>query len=317
MRAVYYEQFGDAGVLHIGDQPIPEPGDGEVLIRVRAASVNPVDWKIREGFLKDFFPHVFPIIPGWDVAGDIAALGAGVNGFAVGDPVYAYARKPVVQAGTYADYVTVAADVAAPIPANMDYVQASTIPLAGLTVWQSLFEFAGIKAGDNVLVPAAAGGVGSLAVQLAAHAGATVYGTASSGNADYVRGLGAARVIDYRTEDVADVVRAEVPEGFDIVFDTVGGETLAASYDLVKTGGALPTLNDPADETACAARNIRALRVFSEPNGVHLRQLTGLIEAGALKPAQIETYPLGEAAAAMNASQTGHTRGKIVLGPET
>ena len=313
MRAVYYEQFGDAGVLKIGDQPTPEPGDGEVLIRVRAASVNPVDWKIREGFLKDFFPHHCPIIPGWDVAGEIAALGAGVSGFGVGDPVYAYARKPVVQAGTYAEYVTVAADVVAPIPTNMDMVQASTIPLAGLTVWQSLFDFAGIKTGDTVLVHAAAGGVGSLAVQLAAHAGATVYGTASSANADYVKGLGAARVIDYRSEDVVDVAHAEVPDGFDIVFDTVGGETLAASYGLVRPGGALPTLNDPPDETACAARNIRALRVFSEPNGDHLRQLTSLVEAGALKPAQIETYPLTEAATAMNTSQSGHTRGKIVL----
>lgn len=313
MRAVYYEQFGGAEGLHIGEQPQPAPGDGEVLIRVRAASVNPVDWKIREGYLKDFFPHIFPIIPGWDVAGEVAGLGAGVSGFTLGDPVYAYARKPVVQAGTYAEYVTVAADVAAPIPTNMDMVQASTIPLAGLTVWQSLFEFAGVKAGDTVLVHAAAGGVGSLAVQLAFHAGAAVYGTASRGNADYVSGLGAARVIDYRSENVTDVVRAEVPDGFDIVFDTVGGETLAASYGLVKPGGALPTLNDPPDEAACAARNIRALRVFSEPNGAHLRALTQLIEDGALKPAQIETYPLADAATAMDASQRGHTRGKIVL----
>ena len=313
MRAVYYERFGGPDVLQIGDLPEPEPASGEVLIRIRAASVNPVDWKIREGFFDGIFPHEFPIIPGWDAAGEVAGLGDGVSGLQTGERVYAYCRKPVVHDGTYAEFIAVPAEYVAPAPANLNDVQASTIPLTGLTVWQSLFEFAGLTAGQTVLIHAGAGGVGSLAVQLAAHAGARVHATASAANADYVRELGAHRVIDYRKEDLDEVMRTEVPAGFDVVFDTVGGEVLAESYDLVKPGGALPALNDAPDEALCAGRGIRALRVFSEPNGQHLGRLTSLIEAGALRAAEIETFPLEHAAMAMDKSQAGHVRGKLTL----
>lgn len=313
MRAVYYEQFGGSDVLQVGDLPGPAPASGEVLIRINAASVNPVDWKIREGFFDGIFSHRFPIIPGWDAAGEVAGLGDGVSGLQAGDRVYAYCRKPVVHGGTYAEFVTVPADFVALAPANLDDVQASTIPLVGLTVWQSLFEFADLTAGQTVLIHAGAGGVGSLAVQLAAHAGARVYATASAANEAYVRELGAQRVIDYRKENLGEVRRSELTAGFDVVFDTVGGEVLTESYDLVKPGGALPALNDAPDEALCAERGIRALRVFSEPNGQHLGRLTSLIEAGALGPAQIESYPLEQAAFAMDRSQAGHVRGKLAL----
>ena len=313
MRAVYYERFGGSDVLEVGDMPAPEPAAGEVLIRVRAASVNPVDWKLREGMFDGIFPHQFPIIPGWDAAGEVAAVGDEVSEWQTGDRVYAYCRKPVVHDGTYTEFVTVPASFAAPAPTNLDDVQAATIPLTGLTVWQSLFEFANLTAGQSVLIHAGAGGVGSLAVQLAAHAGARVFATASASNAAYLHDLGAYRAIDYRSEHVPDVMRSEVGTGFDVVFDTVGGKVLAASYDLVRPGGALPALNDPPDEAICAERGIRAMRIFSEPNGEHLGRLTGLIEAGALKPAQIETFPLEQAALAMDRSQAGHVRGKLAL----
>ena len=313
MRAVYYERFGGSEVLTVGELPTPEPASGEVLLRIHAASVNPVDWKIREGFFDGIFPHRFPIIPGWDAAGEVAGLGDGVTEMQIGSRVYAYCRKPVVHGGTYAELVTVPAGFVAPAPANLDDVETSTIPLAGLTVWQSLFEFAGLTAGQTILIHAAAGGVGSLAVQLAAHAGARVFATTSAANAAYVRELGAHRIIDYRQENLGEVMGSEVPAGFDVVFDTVGGEVLGESYDLVRPGGALPALNDAPDEALCAQRGIRGLRVFSEPNGQHLSRLTGLIEAGALRPAQIESFPLEQAALAMDRSQAGHVRGKLAL----
>ncbi|MFN3231154.1 MAG: NADP-dependent oxidoreductase [Alphaproteobacteria bacterium] len=313
MKAVYYERFGESEVLQLGDLPMPKPGPGEVLVNVAAASVNPIDWKLREGFFDGVFPHEFPVIPGWDLAGRVAALGEGATGFSPGDRVYAYCRKPVVRAGTYAEYVVVDADVLAPSPANLSDVEAATIPLVGLTVWQSLFEFAGLKAGQSVLVHAGAGGVGSLAVQLAAHAGARVFATASAANADYLLELGASRAIDYKIENLSVVQRFEVPAGFDVVFDTVGGDVLAASYGLLKPGGALPALNDEPDSQICEAKSIRGLRLFSEPNGAHLRRLTALIDEGALKPSEIEVFPLKQAAEAMDLSQAGHVRGKLVL----
>lgn len=313
MRAVYYEAFGGAEVLKIGEQPVPVPAPGEILVRVHAASVNPVDWKIRDGMFEGLFPHEFPIIPGWDVAGEVAGFGDGASGFDEGERVFAYCRKPVVHGGTYAEYVTLPALWAARVPGNLNFIEASTIPLSGLTVWQSLFEFARIAAGQSVLVHAAAGGVGSLAVQLASHIGARVYATASPANADYVLGLGANRVIDYRSEDVVDVIGEEAPGGLDIVFDTVGGLTLAASYGLIKPGGALPALNDAPDEDICAEQGIRAGRIFSEPNGEHLQQIANLIVEGSLKPAEINVYPLENAAEAMELSKAGHVRGKLVL----
>lgn len=317
MRAVYYDAFGGAEVLQVGEQPVPKPGPGEILVRVHAASVNPVDWKVRDGMFDGIFPYEFPVIPGWDVAGEVAGFGEGANtesgGFEEGERVFAYCRKPVVHGGTYAEFVTFPAQWAAKVPAKLDFVEASTIPLTGLTVWQSLFEFAELAAGQSILVHAAAGGVGSLAVQMASHMGARVYATASAANTDYVKGLGATRVIDYRSEDIAQVIGSEEPDGLDIVFDTVGGQTLAASYGLIKPGGALPALNDAPDEDICAARDIRAGRIFSEPNGEHLRQIANLIVEGALRPAQIRTFALADAAEAMELSKAGHVRGKLVL----
>lgn len=317
MRAVYYNAFGGAEVLSVGEQPVPKPGPGEILVRVHAASVNPVDWKVRDGMFEGMFPCEFPIIPGWDVAGEAIGFGEAANtesgGFEEGERVFAYCRKPVVQGGTYAEYVTFPAQWAARIPAKLDFVEASTIPLAGLTVWQSLFEFAGIAAGQSILVHAAAGGVGSLAVQMASHIGARVYATASAANADYVKALGATRVIDYRSQDIAQVIGLGEPGGLDIVFDTVGGPTLAASYALIKPGGALAALNDAPDEDICAERGIRAGRIFSEPNGEHLQKIANLIAEGALRPAEIKTFSLDDAAEAMELSKAGHVRGKLVL----
>lgn len=313
MRAAFYLWFGDPDVLTIGELPTPVPGPGEVRIKVRAAGVNPIDWKLMAGAFEGVFPHRFPVIPGWDVAGQIDAVGEGVDPGRVLEPVYAYARKPVVQAGTFADYAVVPEAYAAKKPRSVDFGEAGALPLAALTAWQSLFTHAGLGKGQRVLIHAAAGGVGSLAVQMARHAGAQVTATASPANADYVRGLGAHEVIDYRAEDAWARLSALANGGFDVVFDTVGGDTLMESYKLVKPGGVIPALNDAPDEAACAAHGIRGVRVFSEPDGAALAEIAALIDAGAIRVPAVEVMPLEQAADALRRSMTGRVRGKIVL----
>lgn len=313
MRAVVIDGFGGPEKLREMEMPTPWPGPDEVLIRLAATSVNPVDWKIREGLLVTLFPHHFPLIPGWDAAGTIEALGERVQGFAPGDKVFAYCRKPEVQWGTYAEYVTMRADAVAPMPASLSFVEAACLPLVGLTAWQALFEAASLKAGQTILIHAGAGGVGGLAIQLAKHAGARVLTTASAANHDYVRGLGADHVIDYAREDFVQATRAVAPEGVDVVFATVGGETLQQSYAALRHGGFMVSIVDAPVEAVSAKRKVLQAFVFVSPNGGQLRRIARLIEAGRVRPPAIEELTLGDAAEAQIRSKAGHVRGKIAL----
>ena len=199
MKAIVIDAFGGPDRLRAAEVPTPKASAGEVVIELACTSVNPVDWKIREGMLSGLFPHTFPLILGWDAAGTVSDTGEAVNEFSVGDRVYAYCRKPTVQWGTYAEYVAVPASAVAAMPANLSFAEAAAIPLVGLTSWQVLFDAANLRAGQTVLIHAGAGGLGSIAIQLAKNAGATVFTTASAANHEYVRSLGADHVIDYRT----------------------------------------------------------------------------------------------------------------------
>jgi len=315
MKAVYHEDFGPVEVLQYGELPRPAPGRGEVLVRVRAAGVNPVDWKIREGLLKTRLPHQFPIIPGWDVAGVIAELGPGVGRLHKGDAIYAYARKPVIKDGCYAEYVTLPARQIAPKPESLSFEEAAGVPLAALTAWQALFDAADLRPGQVVLVQAAAGGVGSFAVQLAKHRGAIVIGTARAENHDYVRGLGADYVVDYTATEVGEEVRRWFPRGVDVALDAVGGATQVHTASLVRQGGTLVTILAPQAETEAVLkrRGARLAYVFVAPNAAQLRRLTTLVESGRLRVHLAATLPLSEAAEAQRRVQSGHTRGKIVL----
>src|ERR1700733_2368139 len=190
MKAMVIEKFGHEEQLHLGDIPTPLPSDNEVQIQVLYSAVNPVDWKIREGLMKNFLPHEFPLILGWDAAGIVKAIGKNVKKFKVGDEVFAYCRKPIVKWGTYAEYVCFDADNIALKPNNINFAEAAAIPLAGLTAWQALFDFAKLKKGESILIHGGAGGVGSFAIQFAKHAGAKVITTASKQNHDYVKKLG-------------------------------------------------------------------------------------------------------------------------------
>lgn len=313
MRAMVIDDFGGPERLHLAELPDPRPAPGEVLIRVIFAGVNPVDWKIREGMLAGRFPHHFPLIPGWDAAGTVAAAGAGVDGFAVGDRVFAYCRKPEVQWGTYAEYVVVPADAVAPMPRTLGFAEAATIPLAGLTAWQSLFEAANLKKEQWVLVHAGAGGVGSLAVQFAKHIGARVLATASAANHAYVRGLGADDVIDYTRTDVVAAVRERVPDGVDVVYATVGGDVLRDSYRAVRRGGFVVSIVDQPLQEEAARAGAEHAYVFVEPNGRQLQQISEWIDAGEVRAPEVTEMPLADAAKAQELNRAGHVRGKIVL----
>lgn len=313
MRAMAIHAFGGIEQLQAMDLPVPEAGDGEVLIRIQAAGVNPVDCKIREGLLRDRLPYAFPLIPGWDAAGVVEAVGAGVPGFHEGDEVYAYCRKPVIQGGTYAEYVAVPHENAARKPATMTFEEAATVPLAALTAYQCLFEAAKLAGGETVLVHAAAGGVGGFAVQLAHDIGAKVVGTARADSHSYLRSLGCDEPIDYATGDFRAGVRRVLPAGVDVVLDCVGGEVMANSVDVLRPGGRIVSILNPAAVDELKARGIAAHYVFVRPHHGHLAELTRLIERGRLRTQIASRFRLEDAAQAQAMIEQRHTRGKIVL----
>ena len=313
MKAIIIEDFGGTDQLKMADVDTPVPANDEVLIHISYAGVNPVDWKICEGWFKDHFPHQFPLVLGWDSAGTIAQVGKKVKNFKVGDEVYAYCRKPQWKWGTYAEYITIAEENVALKPQNITFAQAAALPIAGLTSWQALFEEAKVKEGESVLIHAGAGGVGSLAIQLAKMAGAKVYTTASQINHDYVKQLGADIAIDYKKDNFVSHIKLNEPKGVDVVFDTVGGNTLKESMKVIKEGGRLVSIVDNLDPSDRNENLFQFSYVFVKPNGEQLRELTSLIETGKIIAPQIEEMQLSDADFAQDKIKKHHTRGKIVL----
>ncbi|MUN36734.1 NADP-dependent oxidoreductase [Actinomadura litoris] len=306
MRAVTYDAYADDNSrLKLGEVPDPRVPPSSVLIEVRAAGVNPVDWKAMAGGLDPLLDTVFPVIPGWDVAGVVVRPGPDVPEFAAGDEVMAYARKDALQAGTFAQYVAVQAAHIALKPANLGWEQAGGLPLAGLTA-QRVLDHLDVGEGDTVLVHAAAGGVGSLAVQIARARGARVIGTASEKNHDYLRGLGAAPVA--YGEGLAGRVRELAPDGVSAVADLAGGQ-LDATLAVLAPGGRHASIADPAVEEHGGHV------VWVRPDGAKLALLADLAERGALDVEVAGSFPLAEVGAAFDLSRAGHTRGKLVIDP--
>jgi len=313
MKAIAFEQFGDASVLQVKEVKRPVAKPGEVLIRLSHTSVNPVDWKIRLGYLKDMLPHIFPVIPGWDAAGVVTSVGEGVAGFAVGDRVAAYARLPQVQSGTYAEYISLPADYLAKVDSKISFAEAAGVPLVALTAMQGLSDYTKIKAGDNVLVLNGAGGVGSFAVQFARQMGATVTATTGSSNIAYVKSLGAHHVIDYSKESTLERSREIAPGGFDFVLDAVGGDSLQGAFDVVKKGAQIVSIVDSPDAAKAAERAVKATFHFVYPTGRLLQTIFNSLEAGQTKLPEFRVMPVTDAQIAHNASETHRTRGKTVL----
>ena len=305
MKAIRFHAFGGPEVLSLEDAPRPEPKQGEVLVRVRAAGVNPVDWKIRSGHLRALNPDL-PQTPGFDVSGTVEELGAGVERFKKGDEVYGYLS--LKRGGAYAEFVVAAESELASKPKKLDHVQAAAVPLAGLTAWQALFDTAGLKEGQRVLIHAGAGGVGHFAVQLAKARGAHVIATASEKNLAFLRELGADEVIDYRAQKFEELAR-----DVDVVLDPIGGDTLERSLLVMKKGGFLVSIVGDVPQAKLAERGLRGAAILVAPNAKELAEIGALIDAGKVKPVVSEVVPLAEARRAHELSQTGHTRGKIVL----
>lgn len=306
MKAVRIYAYGGPEVLTYEDAPLPTIAEDDVLIRVHAAAVNPVDWKIREGHLQGFLNYELPLILGWDVSGVVEAVGTNVTTFQIGDEVYS--RPNIERDGAYAEYIAVKASEVAFKPQKVDHVQAAAVPLAGITAWHCLFEAAGLTTGQRVLIHAAAGGVGSYAVQLARWKGAYVIGTASAQNRDFLLELGANEVVDYQMTPFEEVV-----EAVDVVLDTIGGDVQERSWQVLKPNGMLVSIVSPPSQDRAAAQQSRSAYVFIQPRADWLTEMAQLIDAGQLKPIVETVLPLNKAAEAHQLSQSGHTRGKIVF----
>jgi NADPH:quinone reductase-like Zn-dependent oxidoreductase len=305
MKAIRIHGYGGPEVLQYEDVVVPTPVAGELLIKVQAASVNPLDWKTRAGYLKGLFPHTLPFILGWDASGVVEAVGSGVTKFKKGDEVYTRTNRD----GTYAEYAILKETEAALKPKSVDHVSAAGIPLAALTAWQALFEKARLAAGQKILIHGASGGVGSFAVQFAKWKGAQVIGTASAKNQALLRELGTDEPIDYGTTRFDDVVR-----GVEVVFDTVGGDTQERSWKVLNKGGILVSIVPPPPPAELAAKyGVRAEMLGSQASSDQLEEIAKLVDSGHVRPVVENVFPLAEARRAHELIATGHTRGKIVL----
>jgi NADPH:quinone reductase-like Zn-dependent oxidoreductase len=305
MKAITISSYGGPDVLELTEQPDPLVGPDYVLVRVRAASVNPVDYKIREGYLQGAFPSHLPLIPGWDVAGVVEQVGPAVTEYIPGDEVVGYVRKDTIEHGTYAELVAAHVRHLALRPTSVSFEQAAALPLAGLTAWQSV-DLTSVGKGDTVLVHAAAGGVGSFAVQIAVHRGARVLGTASERNHDYLRSLGAEPVT--YGEGLAERVRGLAPDGVDAVVDYIGGESLEMSPRVVKNPERIVSVVDAATVKAVGGQY-----AFVRPDPRHLAELATLVDDGVLRIELARTFPLAQAADAQRLVEEGHVRGKVAI----
>ena len=316
--------------MEMMELPRPEPGPGELLVRVRAASVNPLDYKIRDGAVKVLLPFSFPLILGTDLAGDVEAIGPGVTRFKPGDAVYS--RLDNDRIGAFAEYALVRESAAARKPARLDYTQAAALPLVGLTAWQTLIELARLRAGQKVLLHAGSGGVGTFAIQLAKHLGATVATTTSATNIDLVRSFGADVVVDYKSQAFEQVL-----SGYDLALNSLEGDTVLKSLEVLKPGGKLISISGPPDPTFFRERGLnwalrQALRplsagvrrkakardasysfLFMHASGEQLARITALVEAGAVRPVVDRVFPFEALNDALAYLDTGRAKGKVVV----
>lgn len=313
MKAVVIEDFGGPEQLKVMDIPAPLPTDHEVQIAVAYAGVNPIDCKVRMGLRKEWRPHYFPLILGWDVSGTVASVGKLVKNWKIGDQVFAYCRKPIVQWGAYAEYVCVEEELVARKPKRLPFDKAAAIPLVALTAWQVLFDCLTLKPGQIILIHAGAGGIGSMAIQFAKYGGAKIITTASSHNHDYVKKLGADVVIDYSKEDFVERVKTLYPDGIDVVFDTMGGDTMKRSFPLLKPSGSLVSIVSPDASQVAKEFQREGNFLLVTPNGEQLKIIASLIEQGKVVSPEVQELPLEQAALAHQKIEAMHTRGKIVL----
>lgn len=308
MRAARLHAFEGIDGIRLDTVSRPEPGPGEVLVQVHAAGVNPVDWKIADGMGRHIPGFELPHTLGCDVSGVVVDLGPQVTAFAIGDEVFGYTS--LARPGCYAHFVIARPDELALKPASLSHVEAAAIPVAGLTAWEAMFDAAGLSAGQTVLIHAAAGGVGSIAVQLAKARGARVIGTASGSNEALVRSLGADEFINYRETEFDEAV-----QGVDVVFDTIGGETQSRSFQVLRPNGFLVSVVSPPDPGDTRRAGVRSGFIAVRTNGARLAEIVDLVNSGQVRAEVARKFPLEQVVDALRESQAGRTRGKLIVEP--
>jgi len=308
MKAAQMNAYGGPEVIQVNDVAKPEVKPGQVLVEVNAASINPFDFKLRLGYMKDMIPLKFPFTVGGDVAGKVTQVGDGVDGFKVGDRVYGQAAGVAGNSGAFAEFAATSAGQLAQAPKGLSWEEMASLPLAGVSAWQAMVEHLQLKRGQTVLIHGGAGGIGSLAVQLAQHLGAKVTATAGAGNLDYVKGLGADEVVDYQSQDVAGL------RDFDAAFDTVGGDEFNKVLRTVKRGGTVVSMGGYSLDKALAAElGVTAIAQGTKVTTAALDKLRELVESGAVKPQVGKMFPLAQTRAAFEALENGSVRGKVVI----
>ncbi len=306
MKAAYIEAYGGSDQFKIGELPTPEIGPKDILIEVHAASVNPVDWKIREGYFKEMLHFSMPLVLGWDVAGKVAELGKEVSSFKIGDAVFS--RSDIARQGTYAEMVAVDSQLVVAKPESLSFEQAASLPLVAHTAWQVMFETMDLQKGNKIFIGAGSGGVGTLAIQLAHARGAHVVTSTSTANLEWVRKLGADEVIDYTTHNPNDLVR-----DMDYVFDTMGSADQTEMYAMLKKGGQLVSISKQPDEAAAKAAGMRIAYVFMQPTGERLEKIAESVARGELKPVIDQVFVLDHIRQAHDYAERGHAKGKVVI----
>jgi alcohol dehydrogenase len=308
MKAAQISQYGHADAIQIVDAEQPTPAAGQVLVEVYAASINPFDTSVREGNMQQMIPLQLPVTLGGDIAGRVVELGEGVDALAVGDTVYGQANVVAGSSGAFAEYAATAAGQIAKAPANVNCNEAAALPLVGVSALQALTEHIGLQSGQKIFIHGGAGGIGTVAIQIAKHLGAYVATTATGEGVAYVQSLGADQVIDYKSQDFADTL-----SDFDAVFDTVGGDDFAKSLAVLKQGGVAVSMIAPADESAAAERGVKAMTQMTRVTTDRLNALRELVEAGVVTPHVDKVFPLHDVQAAFQARESGAIKGKVVL----
>jgi len=312
MKAAYFEEFGELNNIKYGNIDKPKPREGEVLIKVDAAGINPVDAAVAKGMLNEVIPAKFPSIPGWDVAGTIEKRGHSARRFLAGDKVYAYARRPEIQYGTFAEYIAIPESYISKQPEKLSAEQAGGVPLVGLTAYQALFDAGKLNKGETVLILGASGGVGSMAIQLAKWKGAQVIAVAGSSNQKYMQKLGADETIDYSKGDVGEAVRKAEPNGVDMIFHCSRGDSLKQSVNTLKKDGRLISITNSNPQRR---DDVYFEYVFVEPNAVQLEHLAQLADEGHISVHVSKIYDLDDTSEALREIEKLHTRGKIIITP--
>jgi NADPH:quinone reductase-like Zn-dependent oxidoreductase len=303
INAIQVHDYGDVNQLKFEQIAKPEPQEGEVLVHVYAAGVNPMDWKFRSGVLKDFVPLTFPYVPGAELAGVVEKVGPGVTEFKFGQEIFGRSSS-----GSYAEYSIAPVKTLVLKPKTLSFEEAATIPVGATTAWQGLFDHGNLQSGQRVLILGGAGGVGLFAVQFARLKGAHVISTTSTGNIEFVRSLGAETVIDYTKTSVEKAIH-----DVDLVFDTVGGSALAGVLPALKRGGTLITIAGQPDEAKARELGVNFARFSAQTNTELLKTFAQMIDDGQIKAFVGATFPLSEASKAQELSQSGHGRGRIIL----